>query len=54
VAERQKAGRRSKSWFLPKTGLGRRLRDGLTDAAVRSPLAPLIGRYIGAKHAALD
>jgi 2-polyprenyl-6-methoxyphenol hydroxylase-like FAD-dependent oxidoreductase len=54
VEARQKAGRRSKSWFLPKTWLGRRFRDGLTDAAVRSPLAPLIGRYMGGKQAALD
>ena len=54
VAERQKTGRRSKSWFLPRTWLGRWLRDGVTEVVVRSPLAPLIGRYMGAKHAALD
>jgi 2-polyprenyl-6-methoxyphenol hydroxylase-like FAD-dependent oxidoreductase len=54
VVERQRAGRRSKRWFLPKTWLGRRLRDGLTDLAVRSPIAPLLGHFIGAKRAALD
>ena len=54
VLERQKAGRRSRSWFLPSTGFGRRLRDGMTEVAVKSPLAPLIGRYMGGKQAALD
>ena len=54
VLERQKAGQRGKSVVPPQTWLGRRLRDGLTDVAVRSPLAPLIGRFIGGKHAALD
>ena len=54
VAERQKAGRRTKSWFLPRTWLGRWLRDGVTEVAVRSPLAPVIGRYMGGKRAALD
>ncbi len=54
VAERQKAGRRTKSWFLPRTWLGRWLRDGVMEMAVRSPLAPLIGRYMSGGHAALD
>ena len=54
VAERQKAGRRTKSWFLHRTWLGRWLRDEVTEVAVRSPLAPLIGRYMGGKRAALD
>jgi 2-polyprenyl-6-methoxyphenol hydroxylase-like FAD-dependent oxidoreductase len=54
VAARQRSGRRTKSWFLPRTRLGRALRDGVTDVVVRSPLAPLIGRYMGGRRASLD
>jgi len=54
VLARQKAGRRGRSWFLPRTRFGRRLRDGVTEVAVKSPLAPLVGRYMGGRQAALD
>jgi 2-polyprenyl-6-methoxyphenol hydroxylase-like FAD-dependent oxidoreductase len=54
VARRQRAGRRARSWFLPKTRWGRRMRDRFTDFVVKTPAAGVVGRFMGGARAPLD
>lgn len=54
IEARQRAGRRNRSWFLPRSRFSVRLRDGLTSWIVDSPFAALLGRSIGGKAISLD
>lgn len=54
VAKGQRAGRRARSWFLPKTRWRLRARDRLTNLVVRTPAARLIGALMGGSGAPLD
>jgi 2-polyprenyl-6-methoxyphenol hydroxylase-like FAD-dependent oxidoreductase len=54
VESRQKRARRNVSWFLPRSHLGAVLRDRATDLFLRSPLAPVLGRRLGAASLELD
>jgi len=54
IARSQQTGRRARSWFLPKTRWGQRMRDPMTNLIMRTPAARLLGRMMGAAQAPLD
>jgi 2-polyprenyl-6-methoxyphenol hydroxylase-like FAD-dependent oxidoreductase len=54
VEARQRAGRRNARWFLPRTNLGAYVRDATLGALLKSPLAAVVGRSLGATSIALS
>jgi 2-polyprenyl-6-methoxyphenol hydroxylase-like FAD-dependent oxidoreductase len=54
IEERQRAGRRNARWFVPKSRSAIALRDRLTPLLATGPLAPWIGRSLGARSIPLE
>jgi 2-polyprenyl-6-methoxyphenol hydroxylase-like FAD-dependent oxidoreductase len=54
VSERQRAASRNVSWFLPRTRVGKMLRDRITQTATTPPIAWMLSRRIGVARAPLD
>jgi 2-polyprenyl-6-methoxyphenol hydroxylase-like FAD-dependent oxidoreductase len=54
VEKRQRSGRRTAGWFVPRTRLGAKVRDRIMHAAIRTPLARRLANPLGAGTILLD